>query len=634
MVFRRMLSFSLLMVFTLSFAASALAMTEEDKKDFMKMSEEEREVLLMYFAEDELYVVSTTRSLKSISRVAENVEVVTAADIKLMNAHTLAQVLNTVNGVVVNFSGGSPGAIATVDIQGSNDRDVMVFLDGVPYNNLPDSLSDVGEIPVQFIDRIEIIKGPASSAWGSSLGGIINIITKSPAKTAVAGVVSASYGERDTWDYRAEVSGTLDKFGYLFSAGRLTTDGLRTREAAFQNSVYSKLSYDILPGTNLIFSLFYSKNDREAGDVSAYDLSIDRSAENLISSLTLNSAISRDLDLNVSLRAASQTADNYLTVLSSGDEIPTYYDDKKYGGSVKLTWRLPNNDIVFGSDYDYGIAESNTFFSHELILRKLAFYVNDTVQLGRFSLTPGLRYDNTNVGGDFVSPSFGVAFQLRKDTVLRGIIARGFNVPQLSATDADSQYFRHNSDLEMEKVWSYQAGIESSLLNWLWVKFSGFRHDLTDAIVKKDLPKDMFTYENRGKVRRQGVEAEVRTPAFYHISLFAGAMVMETKDLKTDESIKEIPTYTYDVGLKYDDEKSLKALLTGRRIWWNEPADFKAEYNAVIFDFNLAKSFYLKNGQVIELFLTAHNLFNGAQYWIDVYKNAGRWFEAGLRFNF
>ena len=95
----------LLVVFSLlSLPTSVSATSEENTTKLMQMSEQERKFLLMYFDEDELFVVSTTRSLKSISRMAENVEVVTAEDIELMNAHTLADVLNTINGVQVGFS--------------------------------------------------------------------------------------------------------------------------------------------------------------------------------------------------------------------------------------------------------------------------------------------------------------------------------------------------------------------------------------------------------------------------------------------------------------------------------------------------------------------------------------------------
>jgi len=630
----KIVTFLLVLLSVLSHATSVPAISEESMKKFMQMSEQERKFLLMYFDEDELFVVSSTRSLKSIDRIAENVEVITATDIELMNAHSLADVLNTANGLVVSFGGASPGSIATVNIQGSHERHVTVFLDGIPYNNLSDNVADIRGIPVQFIDRIEIIKGPASSSWGSSLGGIVNIITKSSEKAPVRGMVSASYGERNTGDYRAEVSGSTDKLGYALFAGRLSTDGLRAGEDFSQNSLYSKLSYRMTPGTDIIFSLFYSKNDGELGDLSAYDQSQNDEGENLLANLMFDSALTEDLALNVSLRAASQTVHKFTTIISTGEVLLTDYDDKKYGGSVKLTWKLPNNDIVLGSDYDDGTAKSNTYFSDELKSRRWAFYVNDTIQLGKFALTPGLRYDNTNIGGDFVSPSFGVTYQLQRNTILRACIARGFSDPPLSATDADSAFFRHNPDLKMEKVWSYQAGLETTALKYMWVKVSAFRHDVTDAIVGVPLPDFMFTYENKDRVRRQGFEAEIRTPALYHASFFAGATFVDTKNVDTDEEIKGVPTYTYDVGLKYDDEKSLRALVKGRAVWWNQRDDFNAKYNGVIFDVNIIKTFRRKNKQAVEVFFTAHNIFNGSQYWIDVYKNARRWIEGGLRVKF
>src|ERR1700690_1214796 len=155
---------------------------------FAEQSEEEKNFLLMYFKEEELEVVSSTRSLKSISHVAENISVVTAADIERMNAHSLAEVLNTVNGVQVQFSPTTPGNDATVFIQGSEQRHVTILIDGIIQNNLFSNQQDIGIIPVQMIERIEIIKGPASSAWGSALGGVINVITKNPVDSGLHGM--------------------------------------------------------------------------------------------------------------------------------------------------------------------------------------------------------------------------------------------------------------------------------------------------------------------------------------------------------------------------------------------------------------------------------------------------------------
>jgi vitamin B12 transporter len=179
----------------LAFSSIAYSQPDEDKN-----------FLLMYFKEEELVVESPTRGPKSITQVAENITVVTADDIKIMNAHTLAEVLNTVTGVQVLLTG-APGSSAAAYIQGSEQRHVSVFMDGIPLNNLSDNVTDVGSIPVQNIEKIEIIKGPASSAWGSALGGVINIITKSGNEEGSHGVASASGGERNTSDLRIETSG-------------------------------------------------------------------------------------------------------------------------------------------------------------------------------------------------------------------------------------------------------------------------------------------------------------------------------------------------------------------------------------------------------------------------------------------
>src|SRR4030043_1906305 len=180
--------------------------------------EEEMKILRMFYKEEEL-VVTPTRNLKPISQVAENITIVTAEQIESMNAHTLTDVLNTIPGIQVDIRGG-PGSVANALIQGSDFRHVLVIIDGVTLNNLSDNFADISAIPVQNIKRIEIIKGPASSSWGSSLGGVINIITKAPAQAKkIEGTLSASYGERNTGDYRAEASGKIDNFGYYVYGG-------------------------------------------------------------------------------------------------------------------------------------------------------------------------------------------------------------------------------------------------------------------------------------------------------------------------------------------------------------------------------------------------------------------------------
>ena len=159
-------------------------------------TDEEKNFLLLYFKEEELVVMSPSRSPKPISQVAENMTVVTAAEIELMNAHTLAEVLNTITGVEVWMLGG-PGQVAQASILGSAPSHVTVLMDGVVLNAINTNIAFVGQFPVQNIEKVEIIKGPASSAWGSALGGVVNIITKSGRSMDQGSVLSGSYGTKE-----------------------------------------------------------------------------------------------------------------------------------------------------------------------------------------------------------------------------------------------------------------------------------------------------------------------------------------------------------------------------------------------------------------------------------------------------
>jgi len=266
--------------------------------------EEEKKFLLMYFKEEELEVISATRSLMSITRVAENVTVITAEDIELMNAHTVADVLNTVTGVQVELRGG-PGSAVGYSVQGSEFRHVAVFLDGISITNLSDNVAHLGFIPVQFIERIEIIKGPASSTWGSSLGGVINIITKPAAgiKT-LNGTFSASYGEENTGDFRFEAHGKKDRFGYYLYAGRLQSDGLnglRPNNDISENSLFTKLKYDVSKNTDVQLTVLYNKDSLGQGEFGEYDFADFNKTENFISSLSFNTSLSKEIDFSILL---------------------------------------------------------------------------------------------------------------------------------------------------------------------------------------------------------------------------------------------------------------------------------------------------------------------------------------------
>ncbi len=614
--------FATLVCVLLSFTRPAFAQTDGDNQ-----------FLLLYFNEDDLYVESPTRARKSVTQTAENMTVVTAKDIQAMNAHTLAEVLNAVTGVQMFMTGG-PGSIAQASIQGSESRHVSVFIDGVPLNNLSDTVADLGAVSVQNIEKIEIIKGPASSSWGSALGGVINIITKSGRGDELAGMVSASSGRSTTRDTRAEVSGKGERLSYYLTAGGLRTDGFRRHNEFDGNNAFGKLAFDITNSTQVLFSTGYDSFDRGVVEIPDYDLYQNNASRSTRSTLSLKSALRKDATFTVGLWHLHQNYDVYNYQASTGTQLSRDpYEDTGYGASAKLVWKTQDHNLVLGTDLDSRKLESDTLAGKEHYQRKYALYLNDTITVNRFSVTPGIRHDETATNGDFNSPSLGLTYKPLDQLLLRAYASRGFNVPPLSATFGGGPFTVPNSDLRMERVKSYQAGLETTALPFAWLKMDVYRHDISDMIVPKTLPGPQFMSMNTGKVRKQGLEVETRTRPVHNTFLSAGAAFMYTRDAETGRTVPNMPQRTYDVGLHYDDS-SWKALVMGHYIYWNSSVSAEGKYTSMIFDVHGAKTIYSRSNMNLELFADLHNIFNGAQYPIVIYKNPGRWSEAGVRFLF
>lgn len=602
------------------------------------ISEAEKTFLSMYFKEEELVVISATRSLKSITRIAENVEVVTKEDIELMNAHSVAEVLNTITGVQVRLDAG-PGSFSYTSIQGSQNRHVAVFMDGILINDFVNNLADTARIPVQFVEKIEIIKGPASSAWGSSLGGVVNVITKAgTAQLRSGGTLSSSFGERTFIDSRAEFYGTKEKSGYYFYAGRMQADGfngLVPHNGDAINNFYLKLSRDLSEGSSLVLTTSYSKGERE-WTYPNLGYFANPGTENLFASLTLNTPAGEGAHLFLSARTLMREL-NQPQFYEDGFLYNFHNKDTSHGASAKLTWNMRDHSVVIGADYDNGLMKNQETDINDVRARieKWAIYANDTIYLDKLTITPGIRYDRDNIVGDFISPRLGMTYALYDKTLLRAFVARGFSsAPIPFGIDTIPYGLKGNPDLKPEEVVSYQLGVETGLVKNLWLKASLFRHDIKDAIVEDTITHDpvfSYTMVNKSRVRRQGIEAEIRTVPLHHVTIAAGTTLISTKDRDTGETLRDNPTSTIDIRVKYDDQKSLKALLTGHYIWWNSTRP--GSYNSVIVDANVIKNICRHEGREGELFLTGHNLFDGQQRQSRL-TTPGRWFEAGVRLKF
>lgn len=159
-------------------------------------------------------VVTATRTEKKIIDVPASVEVVTSKDIEKSGAVYVDDVLKKVSGIAVSRTGGVGNSKPVVTMRGvKSGSDVLVLVDGQPMVNAYSGTVNWNDIPVESIEKIEVVKGPGSAIYGSNaMAGVINITTKDSEKMHAK--TSLTYGTNHTWIKKVNIGDKMGKFGY------------------------------------------------------------------------------------------------------------------------------------------------------------------------------------------------------------------------------------------------------------------------------------------------------------------------------------------------------------------------------------------------------------------------------------
>lgn len=613
--------------------------------------------LLLFWEEKELYVQTATRSEKPLTQVAENMSVITAKEIEAMNANSVSEVLARVPGLFVDFSLNELNPPTLLHIQGSEERHVTVLLDGMPVNFLAGGNADTSFIPLRIVERIEIIKGAASSAWGSALGGVINIITRNTGDKALpGGMLSGSFGEGNSRDTAAELAGKNGPLGYYLYAGQQASEGLRNNRDYRRNSLFGKLLLTPNRDLDITLTAGYSNPEQNAGDVPAFGISAKTIQRNLFLTGNIEYRATPELTLRGGVHFFKSHAGFPVHFLSDGSLFKeNIYDEETIGGNLRATWTSGIQTLTVGGEASHGALDQTTnagplYQSFGLpatltvypTIDRWALFANDTVEFGPLALTPGVRLDHDSVTGYFVSPSLGLTWELGEHSVARASAARGFTSPPLSYTKGQGLFLLPNPQLTAEYGWSYQIGLESGLAELVNLKATLFRHETTKAMTTEAITANppYKWYVNGGDVTRQGYELEAESVPFYNLSLKLGHAYAHTKAdaIPDDRAANNWDTYSWLVGIKYDDRRSFSMLLSGNYVWWDfaptMPAYADPYYDTFIWDLTATKKFRTSDKTTLESFLTIHNLFSGDRYTSSLYPNPGRWVEGGLKFRF
>lgn len=572
-------------------------------------------------------VISATRYEMPQSQVSSNITVITKEDISHLPVHDVAEALIYTTGITIN-NGGGPGTASAPSIQGSDFRHVKLMVDGVPLENFSEGFPDLTLISLDSVERIEILKGSASSVWGSSLGGVINIITKGPAEKAQA-EGGISVGENSTKRYNASLSGRIKDTGYYLSFNRFETNGFHAYQKAKNNYFYAKVTENLTPTLKGELSYGYTGIDRQDSGWIATELTFEHRGRIMLTYTPKE-------EYELSLSAYDRLIDFRSTDITT-DTLNLRDRQNAYGGNLRSVWRHSKDSAFSVSvEGEHGHFEETMAAVENFDVEKGALLANENLGLGDLTLNIGGRYDSNSAFGSEVSPSAGAVYRIAGNTLFRISAARGFTPPPLPWR---YQGLTPNTDLHAERAWSYQAGLESDVVPGISEKVTFFRADITDlATWKRDVNdingngnlSEIVTFINLNNVRREGVEVEVKTQEYKGLRLSYGYAFNDVTDQQTGQTVSGQARITHAVGVDYKGPMEIRATLNGHYVWWNADPSADARDKTLVLDTKVSKYFARWKYVTGECFVAVYNITDQHQYSYFAYPNPPRWVEVGI----
>lgn len=168
--------------------------------------------------------VTATRAAQPIAELLADVTVIEADEIARIGAGGLAQLLQRQAGAEIVQNGG-PGAVSGLFLRGANRGQTLVLVDGLRVGSSSTGSTTLEAIPLDAIERIEILRGPASGLYGSdAIGGVVQLFTRQGSKEPHA-QASAGYGSYNSWGLSGGVSGSAGPLRFSLQAGEKRSDG-------------------------------------------------------------------------------------------------------------------------------------------------------------------------------------------------------------------------------------------------------------------------------------------------------------------------------------------------------------------------------------------------------------------------
>ena len=595
------------------------------------------------WAEDielEKIVVTPSRIEESSSDIARKVDIITSKDIEKSGAQDLVTVLTGLTSVNISDYGGL-GATKTMRMRGSSAAQVLVLVDGRPINNPRDGQAELNNIPLENIDRIEIMHGPGSSLYGAgAMGGTVNIITKRPPKEKQKTELSTSFGTFRTYIERISHGARISKFGYLICGEYESSEGFRDNSNFDAKDLNAKFEYELNSENNIILnSGFYKSKLGTPGQISSPD--IDDKQKVLKNFLDLNwlfrpdeaGALSAKIYNNYDrLEFIENTAGSLFDTALNKD----IHTTKVSGIDLQFSKQLfENYQGIFGFNYVTNINDSTSCAKHKYIVR--AGYLENKLDLFKdLKVDFGARIDDYSNFGTEVTPSLSFLYNLNEDNKLHGLVSRSFRAPTFNDLYwPDEGWAKGNPNLKPEKGITVELGIETKVNKYLLSNITFYRNDYNDLINWTE-EAGVWQPKNVNSAVIDGIEFENKIYLINNLELDLNYTFLSAKDDKTHKYLIYQPKHKLDCSLKYKDLNGftfeIKGQFTDKRFHCIDDP-FASTIKVKRF-FDLGLNVYKKIGRNFTYFVGIDNLLNKKYQVIHDYPMPGFSITNGMKLEF
>lgn len=603
---------------------------------------------------DGIVVTASRVPEKKIDSNAD-VSVVTAKEIEEKHYDDVSEAIRHVPGVMIASHGISSQTTNSDQVYINGSPNVVVLVDGMRRNTNGNSLmnASIGELTnMASVDHIEVLKGAASTLYGSDAqGGVINIITKAPKENGVHTTLRASVGNFGRENYNFYNEGREGNLFWTVEAGKELLhqykDGWGRRVVNHLNADHYnvKMGYDLGNDSDLVFHYEKYSSDYTMPKSGTKD--------------RIPSAGTKDND-STSLQYKAKINDRLTNLFSiyrnnTSFNVPMQswkMDMRTSGISDQLIYDLDNQTITGGFDwYEDEIRKYPQ--EQELAGKKVhtaAFYLQDKINITKqWNVTPGIRVDHHSQFGNRTSPSLSIGYMPNDKTNYYFNYKTFFVAPnlyQMYVWNPNPIWGTYgNKNLKPETGYTLEFGVNHQFDDTLSGTLNIF-HTYAHNIIQPERIGNTYnyTYENMDRANINGFNLILNKEFSSHWSTYVGYTYMHINAQKGKNINNDgfIPESTLNVGINYKADK-FNASLDGRGVmnrYGNKACPEMRNY-ANYWVWDVAANYQFAKGAT--LFARVNNIFD--QFYTDVgsssgpdkmywYSAPGRNFEIGMQFTF